>query len=233
MYLVSDLHLEFFHDFGKNLINDFPSGDLLFISGDLCNAIQLPVIVPWLCEKFKNVVMVIGNHELYNFSPKQVEKILKKIKCNNFHLLQNTIIKIDGLNIAGCTLWFPFNFYNKYYQNELNDFKYIKDFIPWVYNENKTSFDFLNNLLNIDIVITHHVPSPLGIAEKYKNSNLNRFFICDMTETILKIKPRYWFFGHTHFSFNFKIGETTLISNPRGYQHIDLNKMFTLKEIRI
>lgn len=231
MYLISDLHFEFWKDYGKSLINELPCGDLLCVAGDLCNLNQLEIIIPWLCEKFLDVVMVFGNHELYGHSPKKITSVLKKIKCKNFHLLQNNVVNIQGYNIAGCTLWFQDDPLNIYYQHQLNDFNYIKDFSPWVYNQNKISMDFLSNTYNVDIVLTHHVPSPLGISELYKNSNLNRFFMCDMTEIIVKTKPKFWFFGHTHFSFNFKIGKTKLISNPRGYEHMDLNKNFTLEAI--
>ena len=231
MKLISDLHLEFWRDYGESLINEFPNGDLLIIAGDLCNAVQLPVIIPWLCDKYTDVVLVFGNHELYNHTPKQAEFFLKKIKNKNFHFLQNKVIEVQGYKIAGCTLWFKDDPVNVYYAHGLNDFNYITDFVPWVYNQNKKSINFLNSLSDVDIIVTHHVPSPLGIADEFKNSNLNRFFMCDMTDTILKVQPKYWFFGHTHFSFNFKVGETILMSNPRGYQHSDLNKNFTLEDI--
>jgi hypothetical protein len=68
------------------------------------------------------------------------------------------------------------------------------------------------------IVVGHHVPSELGVADMYKGNLLNAAFRSKL-DAFIEQRPqiKYWFFGHTHFDFNFWIGETHLACNPRGY----------------
>lgn len=68
------------------------------------------------------------------------------------------------------------------------------------------------------VVVTHHCPSELSVAEVYKGNLLNAAFrskLDDFIEPRTQIK--YWLHGHTHFNFNYWIGETRVVCNPRGY----------------
>jgi len=225
--LVSDLHLETMRDYGKTLLDEIiPSDDILIVAGDLCNAMDFNFVLTQLCGKYREVIFILGNHEHYFNSFKDVDWYISKLKIKNLHILRNDIIELDGVKIAGTTMWFKDDPMNVCYQRKINDFAYIREFVNQVYIENKRAVKFIRSLKNIDMVVTHYVPSRKAIAPIYKGFELNRFFICDMEEDILKIKPKYWLFGHTHFSYDFKIGETRLLSNPRGYELSDLNKKF-------
>jgi Icc-related predicted phosphoesterase len=48
----------------------------------------------------------------------------------------------------------------------------------------------------------------------------------DMDELILEHQPCLWIHGHTHESFDYEIGKTRVICNPRGYAPIEINKEF-------
>jgi hypothetical protein len=47
-----------------------------------------------------------------------------------------------------------------------------------------------------------------------------------MEDFILQHQPRLWIHGHTHESFDYKIGKTRVVCNPRGYAAIEENKGF-------
>jgi len=47
-----------------------------------------------------------------------------------------------------------------------------------------------------------------------------------MDDFILEHQPRLWIHGHTHESFDYKIGKTRVVCNPRGYASTEKNKGF-------
>lgn len=69
------------------------------------------------------------------------------------------------------------------------------------------------------IVVGHHAPSPLSTHEKYKdNGTMNGGYNSDLTEFILdRPKIKLWTHGHTHHEFDYMLGGTRVVCNPRGY----------------
>ena len=85
------------------------------------------------------------------------------------------------------------------------------------------------------IVVGHHVPSELGVADMYKGNLLNAAFRSKL-DAFIETRPqiKYWFFGHTHFDFDFYIGATHLACNPRGYVgYEDRTEWFQLKYFEV
>lgn len=68
------------------------------------------------------------------------------------------------------------------------------------------------------IVVGHHCPSELSVAEMYKGNLLNAAFRSGL-DAFIEQRPqiKYWLHGHTHYNFNYWIGETRVVCNPRGY----------------
>jgi Icc-related predicted phosphoesterase len=76
------------------------------------------------------------------------------------------------------------------------------------------------------IVVTHHAPSIKSIVDRYKSDPVSAAFASNMDDFILEHQPRLWIHGHTHESFDYKIGQTRVVCNPRGYAPIEINKGF-------
>jgi predicted phosphodiesterase len=85
------------------------------------------------------------------------------------------------------------------------------------------------------IVVGHHCPSELSVAACYKGDMLNGAFrssLDDFIESRPQIK--IWFHGHTHHNFNYWIGETRVVCNPRGYiEHEEIANWFKLQYLEI
>jgi Icc-related predicted phosphoesterase len=85
------------------------------------------------------------------------------------------------------------------------------------------------------VVVGHHCPSELSVAACYKGNILNGAFrssLDDFIESRPQIK--IWFHGHTHYHFNYWIGETRVVCNPRGYiGHETIADCFELKYIDV
>lgn len=69
------------------------------------------------------------------------------------------------------------------------------------------------------VVVGHHSPSRRSTHEQYKNDTImNGGYSSDMDEFI-EAHPqiRLWTHGHTHHNFDYVIGQTRVVCNPRGY----------------
>ena len=125
-----------------------------------------------------------------------------------------------------------------FYDNYMNDSKYImcgeKPYkIPLAYGGSyfKTSFNAIeffnkeyqklqnyNDFDNIDVMITHYVPTiPYGIKTKYAMERGTTFYMFDGEKDIERISPKIWLFGHMHDKFDFIHKDTRFLCNPLGY----------------
>jgi hypothetical protein len=69
------------------------------------------------------------------------------------------------------------------------------------------------------VVIGHHAPSKLSTKPKYqKDVMVNGAYSSDLSEFILDHPQiKVWTHGHTHDVFDYMIGGTRILCNPRGY----------------
>ena len=225
LQLLSDIHLEQWPGRETVQIRKFEvKADTLALAGDICYLKELHLckeVFEEFCSRWKTVIYTPGNHEFYTSNPKTCwnNLLITKMGLSNLHVLDvGKVEVIDGRRWIGGTLWFPHQPDNPCYYSLMNDFFTIDDFTPWVYKQcDETAHNLKINMEPGDIVMTHHLPSPVSIHPKYKMSSLNRFFMCDLSELILEREPSIWFHGHTHEGLNYVLGKTKIISNPKGY----------------
>ena len=69
------------------------------------------------------------------------------------------------------------------------------------------------------VVVSHMAPSAQSVHLKYKNAQLvNGAYYSDLSEFILdRPQIQLWIHGHTHHNFDYTIGTTRVVCNPRGY----------------
>jgi Icc-related predicted phosphoesterase len=85
------------------------------------------------------------------------------------------------------------------------------------------------------IVVGHHCPSELSVAAVYKGNLLNAAFRSSL-DAFIEARPqiKLWLHGHTHYNFNYWIGDTRVICNPRGYiDHEECANWFQLKYFEV
>ena len=221
--VISDIHLTCFRDHGEEWIASWvPEGEILVLAGDVgeFHWWQLHQSkIEALAEKYKHVVYCAGNHDYYGTTLEEGDARFREIegRIENFHFLERDILEIDGVKFAGCTLWFKWDELNPYYERFMSDFSQIKQFKPEVYDRNRESVNFLRSLRDVDVVITHHMPTALSVHEKYANDPTNRYFLCQLDDVIMLLEPKVWVHGHTHIRFDYGIGKTRVLCNPLGY----------------
>jgi predicted phosphohydrolase len=200
-----------------------PDLDFLLLPGDLTVSCsqgkdKTKLVLDYLSGKARHCVFLCGNHEYYHGTKEAAEGILESVMPYNFHWLRNTLEVIDGIKFFGGTMWFPDAPHNKMYEDQLSDFLVIKDFKKWVYEENKKFNEAARSLITDEtIVLTHHLPAYRVVAPVFQGDNLNRFFVCEMTDLILDRKPPLWVYGHTHLPADDMIGATRVVCFPYGY----------------
>jgi Icc-related predicted phosphoesterase len=86
------------------------------------------------------------------------------------------------------------------------------------------------------VVVTHHAPTPISIAEWYKHDTLmNGAFASDLSEFIMdRPQIKMWTHGHMHNVSDYVVGDTRVVCNPRGYVGYEQRaKEFKLKYLEL
>ena len=65
------------------------------------------------------------------------------------------------------------------------------------------------------VVVTHHLPSPKSVAERFRGSPLTPAFASDLDRLV--VQADLWLHGHTHDNFDYRLGPCRVVCNPRGY----------------
>jgi len=86
------------------------------------------------------------------------------------------------------------------------------------------------------VVVGHHAPSKLSTKPRYeKDTLINGAYSSDLSGFILD-RPmiKLWTHGHTHDDYDYMIGSTRIVCNPRGYDgHEERADRFELKYIDV
>lgn len=69
------------------------------------------------------------------------------------------------------------------------------------------------------VVVGHHAPTKKSVKPQYENDTLvNGAYSSDLSEFILdRPQIKLWTHGHTHDAFDYMVGDTRVVCNPRGY----------------
>jgi predicted phosphohydrolase len=245
--LVSDLHI----DFDPKDVTDKYKDEILILAGDLCESRKWRSLTSFLeyhSSLYKEVIYVPGNHEYYTSSIEKTNIELEAIssKIPNLHFLNNSKVIIDDVVYIGSTLWSDFENDNPISKMQVE--KGLYDYSLIDYKGKPISTDDVLSIFKINVfyleyelkkhkedkvvVITHHAPSYQSIHPKYNSHGLNGGFASDLN-WLIESNPqiRYWFHGHTHTSFNYLIGETRIVCNPKGYgkENSEYNPNLTLE----
>jgi Icc-related predicted phosphoesterase len=205
--------------------------------------------------QFPHVIYIAGNHEFYHGRWKASLDHLREecAKFPNVYFLENDIKVINEVSFVGATLWTDCNKGDPLTLHALtdmmNDYSIIrndeKGFTKlrpaqtmWRHQQTLGYFKTVLSNMKEDkvVVVGHHSPSTQSIHEKYKGQYLmNGGYHSDLSEFILDHpQVKLWTHGHTHDPFDYMIGETRIVCNPRGYAgHDEQADIFQLKYAEI
>ena len=192
--------------------------------------------------QFPHVVYVAGNHEFYHGRWKESITHLREecARYPNVYFLERDIKVINEVSFIGATLWTDCNKSDPLTLHALgdmmNDYRVIRnDELGYtklrpahgMYRHQQT-VSYLKQVLpdmkdKKVVFVGHHGPSPLSTHPRYVNDTLmNGGYRSDLSELILD-NPQIvlWTHGHMHDPFDYNIGSTRVVCNPRGYKGAD------------
>jgi len=208
------------------------------------------------CERFKQVIYITGNHESYHGDFAETYKIIKGTfgDIHNLHILDNEWRIINGVLFFGGTLWTDMNGEDpvtmSHITGTMNDYRQIKNtgpnaggrFLPQDAVEEHYRFRRnLDEALTMHpglpaVVCGHHAPSKQSTHPRYKTEYImNGAYSTDLDNFILDRRQiKLWTHGHTHEDFDYMIGTTRIVCNPRGYDgYEERADHFQLKVVEI
>lgn len=240
--IISDLHINFSDMKAQDDV------DLVIISGDVGPNIVENAAFLKKFKKVPKILYVLGNHEfekkdLYQFSNSYIKFLSHEVP--NLEILDNRTIEYQGIRFIGTTLWSDFKLYEpritttvamELANNQILDYKtiigkYGKLMPSETLELHNVAINFIETELKKlyfgkTVVISHFCPHPKSIDVKYEDEPLNGYF-CSNLERLMN-KSEFWLHGHTHSSFNYFVGKTNVVCNPRGYSNglVNENKKF-------
>ena len=113
-------------------------------------------------------------------------------------------------------------------EDAVEDHKKMLDYITHVYEDTPPWMS--------TVVVGHHAPSKGSEHPKYKHDQLMNGAYNSRLEQFILAKPgiKLWTHGHTHEDFDYMIGSTRVVCNPRGYiNYEDRADRFELKVLEV
>lgn len=238
LQILSDLHL-------SRGVPDIPAtdADVVVLAGDIARPAEA---VAWARRFEQPVVYVAGNHEFYGSTLAATGSALAALTAGTgIRVLDDAAVVIGGVRFLGSTLWSDFALYG---EGELRAaaiveaLRSIHDFSRIRVDERGAPFTphlaaerFARHAAWLDarldephhgptVVVTHHAPSRRSIHPRFDGSLINCCFVSEAEALAGGGRAALWVHGHTHDSFDYDLGGTRVVCNPRGYARDGVNE---------
>jgi len=196
------------------------------------------------CDRFPHVIFIVGNHEHYNGDFQKTIPHFRDVLgyLPNLHILEKETFVLDDVTFVGGTLWTDMNRRDirtlHSVSRMMNDFRCVDNSARLTdgrgWNDRFTTTDAADDhdamleyiRLTIEgkfdqkfVVVGHHAPSRLSTHPRYaQEAIMNGGYSSELDDFILDHPQiKLWTHGHTHEDFDYQIGSTRILCNPRGY----------------
>jgi len=205
--------------------------------------------------EFPHVIYIAGNHEFYHGKYPDAYSYLEE-ECqafNNVYFLEQSKKVICDVTFIGATLWTDMNKGDRntllLIKEMMNDYRIIRHsnrnyarLTPSdTVKRHENTLDYIKSVVESDpnkkyVVVGHHAPSKKSTKPRYaEDIEMNGGYSSDLEDFILKYpQVALWTHGHTHDVFDYHVGNTRIICNPRGYEGYESRADgFTLKYVEV
>lgn len=245
--IASDLHLEHIENtFPKHHGIDPTDADVLILAGDIHRNVKavwsfadwkVPVVYVHGNHEVYNENIDDFHRTLTQLSGRN-EAISQEGDSRNdttVYYLERDVYIQDGTRFLGCCLWTDYALIHRDMikrcmeesERGISDHRLIRtqrrtftakdaaqlhaDSLTWLGQQLSQPFD------GPTVVVTHHGPHYKSVHPRYAGLLINAAFVSDLTDFILKYQPTLWVHGHVHDCFDYMVGNTRVVANPRGY----------------
>jgi DNA repair exonuclease SbcCD nuclease subunit len=205
--------------------------------------------------EFPHVVYVAGNHEFYHGKWNASLDHLREecARYPNIYFLERDIKVINEVSFIGATLWTDCNRNDRLtvltLNGMMNDYRVIRNdehnysrlHPDSTIQRHHQTISYLKQVLpdmkdKKVVFVGHHGPSAMSTHPRYQyETHMNGGYRSELSEFILdNPQIKLWTHGHMHDPFDYMIGTTRVVCNPRGYAgHDDQADVFQLKYLDI
>lgn len=202
-------------------------------------------------QEFEHVIYIAGNHEFYYGKwYTALDYLREECKEYGIHFLECNSVNFEEhqLTFIGGTLWTDMNNRDPITMHSIksimNDYNFIRndrdnyrriDPLDTVKRHQET-VKYIEHSIKASksihpthkiIVVGHHGPTWASVPAQYKQQTIsNGAYVSDLSQVILD-HPEIvlWTAGHTHEAYQYTIGSTKVVCNPRGYQSAEHNEV--------
>ena len=235
--IASDLHLEIWKDHQPDPADQFAPDngrDLLILAGDIVDG-KRQWGMPFIRRELdvSPVIFVPGNHEYYHAKRRDTEAFWREFAEANegFHYLNDNTVEIGGLRFYGAEWCSDFGGKPPHlFHNIIEDFHVTPGWDTFAHlEEHKRITARIAGLAGqLDVVVTHYPPTVEAIDQAlYAGDPNNPYFINDAAPLVEHVGAKLWVSGHTHSPFDYMVGQTRVIGNPRGYPFVPARPGFS------
>jgi Icc-related predicted phosphoesterase len=195
-------------------------------------------------DRFPHVIFIVGNHEHYHGDFAKTVPHFKDVLgyLPNLHILEKETFVLDDITFIGGTLWTDMNRRDNRTLHDIsrmmNDFRCVDNSAktdhmrgwPGRFTTTDAADDHDAMVAFIDqtiaanpagryVVVGHHSPSRLSTHPKYEHQFIMNGGYSSSLDDFIQDRPqiKLWTHGHTHEDFDYQIGSTRILCNPRGY----------------
>ncbi|TXH01836.1 MAG: metallophosphoesterase [Rhodocyclaceae bacterium] len=187
------------------------------------------------------IIYIPGNHEFYDAElhgiRQQLQQAAALARENGIRawVLDNGSIEIDGVRFLGSTLWTDYQLFGtgaemayamRDAERFLQDHRVIRCSPQPRFSTSQALALHLESAAWLSselakphtgkaVVVTHHLPSALSVAERFKSAPLSAAFASNLDHLVERAD--LWIHGHTHDNFDYQVGRCRVVCNPRGY----------------
>lgn len=194
-------------------------------------------------KAFVHVLMVAGNHEHYDGVFEHTVPLLRR-HLPGVTILDDECIEIEGTRFFGTTLWTDLEGRNDAAMEKIRrgvgEYFFAKTRLPIDRSDSNlvklrpadtlaahdcsiTRLIGLTSPNKPSVIITHHAPSLQGLNPQHRGNGLDGAYASDLDRLIADLSVPFWVHGHTHIRNRYRIGDTTLLANCRGFDGKDLS----------
>ena len=227
------------HDHPHMDYNPYTPGALADLGRRQQTALRFRDFLKRCSFQFPHVIYVAGNHEFYHgkFIGSLQDLRNECGKYPNVYFMEDDMRTINDVTFIGCTLWTDMNkgdpltlhavadMMNDYRIIRHDEHGYSKLRPAHTAARHRRSVEYIRTVIEgmFDekfVVVGHMSPSKMSTHPRYQNDQLmNGAYSSDLSEFILDHPQiKLWTHGHTHHKFDYMIGETRIVCNPRGYE---------------
>lgn len=237
--VLSDIHLE---HHTPDTVPDC-AADVVILAGDIANGRDG---IDWAASTFDVPVLYVpGNHEYYESAFDAVDRLMAEGAADaaNVALLNGAVATFTDasgqrVRVIGTTWWTDYSLFGASRIDEameacsrvMLDHRLIatagedgqhRTFMPadalarhhaataWLTDVLAQPFD------GKTVVVTHHGPDLGSLDARYAHDIVSAGFLSRRPDLVAQADV--WIHGHTHTSFDYWIGDSRVVCNPRGY----------------